>query len=165
MRGNFVTDRNGCNNPNYKHGLRDTRLFSIWCNMKNRCYNPNSTFFQHYGGRGITVCDEWQHDFLAFYDWAMSNGYSDDLSIDRIDVNGNYEPSNCRWATSKEQGVNRRNNKTFVVNGKEKPLVALCKEYNINYSTVQDRLKRGWQIEKALSCPVDSRFRKKEVVK
>ena len=93
------------------HGNSKTRLYGIWNHMKTRCYVKSYHAFRHYGGRGITVCDEWANDFQAFYDWAMSHGYRDDLSIDRIDVNGNYEPSNCRWATQKEQVSNRRNAK------------------------------------------------------
>jgi hypothetical protein len=76
-----------------KHGLKNTRLYKIWQQMKNRCLNPKGNRFKDYGARGITVCDEWKNDFKAFYDWAMSNGYSDDLTIDRIDNDGNYEPS------------------------------------------------------------------------
>lgn len=87
------------------------RVYHIWRLMVERCTNPEISTWANYGGRGIRVCDEWREDPFAFYEWAMANGYSDDLSIDRIDSNGNYEPSNCRWTTMKEQQNNRRNNK------------------------------------------------------
>jgi len=164
VRGNFITDRKGKKNPNYKHGLKDTRLFRVWNNMLSRCYNPNATGYKNYGARGITVCDEWRNDFKAFYDWAMSHGYSDDLTIDRINNDSNYEPTNCRWVDSKTQSTNRSNNHYVTIDGETKTLREWCDYYFINYHTVQDRLKRGWSVEKALLTPVDTRFRRKRVV-
>lgn len=90
------------------HGQTKSRLYRIWHNMKNRCFYTNSNCFDDYGGRGIKVCDEWKNSFEKFQDWSMSNGYSDNLTIDRINNDGNYEPSNCRWVSMKEQCSNRR---------------------------------------------------------
>jgi len=91
-----------------KHGMYKSRIYDIWHCMKDRCYREGNSKYYLYGGRGIRVCDEWKNDFVPFYEWAMSNGYKDDLTLDRIDSDGNYEPSNCRWATVTEQNRNRR---------------------------------------------------------
>ena len=90
------------------HGGTGTRLHSIWQNMKARCYRESAREYENYGGRGITICDEWRNDYKAFHDWAVENGYADNLTIDRKNVNGNYEPSNCRWITNEEQQRNKR---------------------------------------------------------
>ena len=99
-----------------KHGMSRTRLYNIWREMKRRCYNKACKSYKDYGGRGIIVCLEWLNNFQTFYDWAITNGYNEILSIERKDVNGNYEPSNCRWATKKEQANNKRNNHFITIN-------------------------------------------------
>nr|DAU47960.1 MAG TPA: hypothetical protein [Caudoviricetes sp.] len=96
---------------NKSHNLSKTRLFKIFQGMKKRCYNERNNAYKNYGGRGISICPEWLNDFVSFYNWALSHGYADNLSIDRIDVDGNYEPSNCRWVDAKTQANNRRNTK------------------------------------------------------
>lgn len=94
--------------PGYKHGGHGTRLYHIWCGMKDRCNNPNSLSFSYYGGRGIIACEEWSRSFVAFREWATGSGYAADLELDRRDNNGNYEPSNCRWVTRSQQMLNTR---------------------------------------------------------
>lgn len=139
-------------NSNKKHEECKTRLYNIWHGMKARCGNPNNTSYEKYGGKGIKVCDEWQ-DYLSFREWALNNGYSESLTIDRINNNGNYEPSNCRWATIREQENNRTNNVLLTAFGKTQTMSQWAKEKNICKSTLFNRLKKGWDIEKALNVP------------
>lgn len=119
----------GCQlSHNFKHGKRQERLYGIWVGMKGRCNNPNNKAYCWYGGRGIKVCDEWSNNYLIFREWALNNGYSDSYSIDRIDVNGNYEPNNCRWTTEIEQKNNMSSNHYVVYNGKQYTIANLYRE-------------------------------------
>ena len=106
----------GCKKGLIKHNKWDTRLYRIYTNMKQRCNNPKNVWYKNYGARGIKICDSWQNDFMSFYNWSINNGYSDELSFDRIDVNGNYEPANCRWATRRTQQNNMRRNRYLTYN-------------------------------------------------
>lgn len=118
--------------------------------MKERCYNIHNINYRHYGGRGIIVCDEWLRDFINFYNWAMSHGYDDNLTIDRIDVNGDYCPDNCRWTDYETQGNNRRNTVYLTYNGKTQSVSQWCRELKLNLSTVYYRAKRGYRAEYCL---------------
>lgn len=130
---------------NLRHGQSRTRLYKIWQHMKTRCDNPNFDHYDCYGGRGITYCAEW-NDFLNFKEWAESNGYADHLSIDRIDVNGNYEPNNCRWTTMTNQHKHTRKAILIPHNGEVHTLREWASILNMPKSTVQSRYKRGVNI-------------------
>lgn len=142
----------------YKHGgwINNRHLYTVWSDMLSRCRNRNHRQYKDYGGRGIAVCEEWK-DFATFREWALSNGYVDSkdyCSIDRIDVNGNYEPSNCRWANRKEQMNNRRVNVLLTYNGETKTVAQWADSLGICYSTFMSRYDRGWSIERIANTPV-----------
>lgn len=143
------------------NGLAKTKINNTYHNMKNRCLNPNNYRYKNYGARGIKVCDEWKNSFISFYNWAIENGYNDSLTLDRIDVNGNYEPSNCRWIPMQEQFYNRTDNVYYIVNDEKRCLADLCKEYNMPYHTVKKRLERGKDIITALTTPINKKYRNK----
>ena len=147
-----------------KHGKTETRLYSIWTDIKTRCYNKNREKYKIYGARGIKVCDEWVNDFQAFYNWAIENGYQDNLSIDRIDVNSNYEPNNCRWATAKEQANNTRTNHCFIIDNEKLTLKQISEKYNLNYKTLMSRIWRKWDINKAINKPIRKSKCKKNTI-
>lgn len=126
-------------NRTYIDGRINDRLYHIYYNMLDRCNNPNSTNYKNYGERGITVCKEWEESYESFRDWSHKNGYKKDLTIDRIDVNGNYEPSNCRWTTIKEQQNNKRDTVYHEINGKRYTFGDLAEKYNIDIKKLRYR--------------------------
>ena len=141
---------------------KHSRLQSIFQGMKTRCYNPKDKHYKNYGGRGIRVCDEWNNrervpekdnatkGYLAFKKWALENGYADNLTIDRINVNGNYEPSNCRWITHKEQCNNTTRNRLITYKGKTQTVKQWCDELNLPYGAIIQRFcTYHWTAEKA----------------
>ena len=139
---------------NYKHGLRNTRLYRIWLQIKNRCFNSNTRRYRDYGGRGITMCDEWKNNFKSFYEWSMSHGYSDELTIDRIDNNGNYEPSNCRWVTVKVQNRNARSNHLITYKGETHCIADWADITGLSSTCICNRIKYGWNVERILETPL-----------
>lgn len=139
-----------------KHGKSNSRLYHIWRDMKLRCYNAKQVGYNNYGVRGIVVCAEWLNNFKVFYDWAINNGYKDNLQIDRINTNGNYEPSNCRWVTPLDNSNNKRNNRFITYKGETKTIAEWSKSTNIPYHLIWNRLRRGWSVEDTFTRKVDN---------
>lgn len=142
---------------NTTHGEVGSRLYRTWQDMKKRCLNPNVEKYPIYGGRGITVCREWL-TYEPFRDWALANGYAEDLTIDRIDNNGGYEPRNCRWATSLQQDNNRRSNRFISFCGEVYTLAEWARILGISYGALFNRLKSSKSIEEAFTLPVQHQF-------
>lgn len=138
-----------------KHGMSRKKLYKVYMSMKDRCYNESHKFYKDYGGRGIKICEEWMGDngLENFYNWSTENGYKEGLTIDRKNVNGNYEPSNCRWATMEEQGSNKRNNIWIEMNGMTKTLSQWSRESGIPINTLWNRLKKGFDSDEFLNPP------------
>lgn len=137
------------------------RLHYIYYNIKQRCYNEKNPAYKYYGGKGITMCNEWLNDINTFCKWAIEKGYSDNLTIERIDVNGNYEPDNCKWITKTQQGYNKNNSVLYTINNQTKCLSEWCKIYDIDYHVVYKRLKRGNPIELALTKQIEKKYQNK----
>ena len=133
-----------------KHMKSYSNLYYRWQSMKGRCYNKNNPKYKHYGGRGIKMCDEWLSDFMVFYNWSIKTGYREDLTIDRIDVNGNYEPSNCRWASDTVQRNNKRNTVYINCNGKTQSVAQWSRDLKIPSTTIRSRHNRGWTDKECL---------------
>lgn len=133
------------------HGGTNTRLYKIWKHMRTRCKNPNDLTYNDYGGRGITICNEWD-DFEEFRNWSLEHGYTDDLSIDRVDYNGNYCPDNCRWTDALTQANNTRRNHLITCNGETRTMAEWARITGISYHKLKDRLNKcKWSAEKALT--------------
>lgn len=150
--------RKRASEANTKHGHANERLYHVWQGMKDRCFNKNNLYFHNYGGRGITVCKEWL-DYSNFRKSIMSLGYNENLkrgiqTLERIDVNGNYEPKNCKLIPLSEQCLNKRNSVKISYKGEERTLVEWARLYHIRDCTLRGRIKRGWSIEEALEIPI-----------
>lgn len=133
-----------------KHNMKRTKIYRVWCSMKERCDNKNNKSYKNYGAKGIKVCEEWSNDFLKFYYWAINNGYKEGLTIDRINFNKNYEPQNCRWVTTKQQNRNYSKNRFMEYNGKKYCIVELSEKFNISYGTLLYRINAGYTLEEAI---------------
>lgn len=125
------------------HGKTKTRLYRIWTRVKSRCFNSNVSEYDRYGGRGITICKEWEKSYEAFQEWALNNGYKENLTLDRKDNNGNYEPQNCRWATAKQQNRNRRDNHYVTINGETKTCSEWAETSGVHIQTFLKRIRNG----------------------
>jgi hypothetical protein len=129
------------------------RLKSIYRGMKRRCCNPKDPSHKNYGGRGIAICDEWVNDFWAFSKWAVNNGYSDDLTIERIDNDKGYSPENCVWADRSWQALNRRTNHYITYKGHTNCISTWARLYGLPETVLHGRIQRGWDFEKAIKTP------------
>ena len=148
---------------NLKHGDSGTKLYNTWCHMRSRCNNPNGIDYPDYGGRGIRVCDEWENSYEAFREWALKSGYQETkkISIDRINVNGDYEPENCRWVDDYTQANNKRDNHYIEYHGERMTLAeAVRKSKTVRYDTAKARIYKGWNPEEAIDTPLTTRRNK-----
>lgn len=152
-RKEFMSDI-GKGRSKYDKDKTASKLYSIWRGMKCRCNTKSSGSYNRYGAKEVTICKEWNEDFTSFYNWSISNGYVEGLTIDRIDYNGIYEPSNCRWVDYTTQANNRSTNVRVEYNGENHTLTEWGRILNINRSTLYYRRKKGWNDEKILSTPI-----------
>lgn len=160
MRGVRIIKKN--KNENRQKICRGNRsILGIWYSMLARCYNSKHMHYYRYGGRGISVCKKWQNSFKCFYDWAINNGYKKGLSVDRINNNGNYKPSNCRWITNKEQHSNTSQNVLITYKNETDTITNMCKKYGITKNCFHSRKCKGLSIEQCLTTPVSKKTDKK----
>lgn len=139
------------------HGMTNTKIYAVWASMKSRCKNENDSAYEYYGKRGITYHEEWEN-FEPFWEWAKQSGYKENLTLERIDVNGNYEPKNCKWITQEEQLLNTRRSVHITYKGKIQTLKEWSDELDINYMTLFGRVRQAnWSIERAFTEPLNTK--------
>jgi len=142
------------------HGFANKeRLYEIWKNMKRRCYDKTNKRYENYGGKGVSVCEEWKNDYLVFRKWAFSKGYNENLTIDRIDVNGDYEPSNCKWSTLAEQMNNQTKNRFLTYRGKTMTMSQWADYLGLTYGAINHRVQRNWSMERIVNTPMRKRLK------
>ena len=147
IRPGITVDENG----------KATRLYRIWCGMKQRCFGKNSKDYERYGGRGITICKEWLN-YANFHSWAISKGYADNLTIERSNNNGSYEPANCKWVLPKFQARNRRNNHLLSLEGETLTIAEWAEIMDVDRGVIEQRLMRGWSVKKTLTTPIQKKM-------
>lgn len=157
----------GCLRKNrfYIDGRSNSQLYKRYKSIKDRCLNKNNKSYKYYGGRGITMCKEWINDFTVFSNWAINNGYKNELTIDRINNNKGYCPENCRWTTIEEQHNNTRKNRNYIFNGEKMTISQISKLCNVNYETLRHRLNIGLTIEQATKLPIQKGIKKTSLLK
>lgn len=138
------------------HGMVGTKPYNAWSNMKRRCDDPKNKEYANYGGRGITYCESWSK-FINFWN-DMKEGYANNLTLDRKDVNGGYNKDNCQWVTIKEQENNRTNNRILEYQGKRYTMMQLCEKLGLNYNSVNTRIQKGMSVEEAIDIPSQERI-------
>lgn len=148
------------------HGMTRTRLYREWSGMKARCYSPSNGNFKNYGARGITVCQEWLDDFMAFHTWAIEKGYDEKAprgiyTLERMDNDGPYSPENCRWATIREQSLNKRDTVRLTYNGETLLVHKWASKTGLSAERIRKRISKGWSVERALTEPIHEEKRRK----
>lgn len=147
-----------CSKPTKIHGMTNTRLFNIWQSMKARCYNPNNSDYYNYGAKGTIVCKEWKNNFLNFYNWAINNGYNKNLTIDRINTYGSYEPNNCRWADNYTQANNKKRTIKILYKGNYYTITEISKITGIPRNVISARYYAKWNAEKIFNIPLNAPY-------
>lgn len=136
-----------------RHDLSKHRLYSIWIDIRKRCFDTKRDSYKNYGGRGITICNEWNSDFMSFYNWAISNGYDEKLTLDRIDNDGDYTPENCRWVTRLVQNNNTRKNVYIEFKGEKLTISQLARRYDLHPKTITYRIENGYKGDEIIAKP------------